>query len=54
MFKTVLAIDKWDIALKTLQRNKPNTNILIQDMSFLEEDKLIEIKKDYGDIKVVI
>lgn len=53
-FETVLAIDKWDIALKTLQKNKPNSNILIQDMSLLQEDKIIEIKKEYGDIKVVI
>lgn len=53
-FETVLAIDKWEVALKTLQKNKPKSDILTKDLSNLSEDNLIEIKEKYGDIKVVI
>jgi DNA (cytosine-5)-methyltransferase 1 len=53
-FETCLAIDIWDKALQTLKFNKPTTDILVKDLSILDEDEIKKIKTKYNDIKVVV
>lgn len=54
LFNTVLAIDKWETALKTLQKNKPHCDVKIQDLSNFSKTDIFKIKKRYNDIKVVV
>lgn len=53
-FKTCLSIDIWWKALETVKMNKKNVDILEKDLSKLSEKEILELKKKYGDIKVVV
>lgn len=52
-FETCLAIDVWQEALNTIKKNKPNADILTQDLNNFKDEDILKIKEKYKDVKVV-
>lgn len=53
-YKTVLAIDIWDIALQTVKENKSSVDTLCVDMQLLKDEEIENIKQKYPSIDIVV
>lgn len=53
-FKTVCAIDIWNVALETIKINKPHVDVINSSMELISDSDIKNIKQKFGNIEVVV